>query len=93
VLVVAPVIASVLVSVMELRPQVAIALVALAISPLPPLLPRRGEKAGGHVQYGLGLVLVLANTDIEIDKLADAIPQQRRAFERVTAPIPLTITA
>lgn len=60
VLVVAPVIAAVLVSVMALRPQVAIALVALAISPLPPLLPRRGEKAGGQVQYGLGLVVVLA---------------------------------
>ncbi|MEY8016231.1 bile acid:sodium symporter family protein [Mycobacterium servetii] len=60
VLVVAPVIAAVLVSVLALRPQVAIALVALAITPLPSLLPRRGAKAGGHVQYGLGLVVVLA---------------------------------
>jgi len=33
------------------------------------------------------------NTDIEIDKLADPTPQQRRAFELITAPIPLTITA
>jgi hypothetical protein len=33
------------------------------------------------------------NTDIEIDKLTDATPQQRRAFELIAAPIPLTITA
>lgn len=60
VLLVAPVIATVLVGVLDLRPRVAIALVTLAISPLPPLLPRRSEKAGGQVQYGLGLVVVLA---------------------------------
>ncbi|OOK77111.1 sodium Bile acid symporter family protein [Mycobacterium kansasii] len=60
VLVVAPGVAVLLVQVMDLRPEIAIALVTLAISPLPPLLPRRGEKAGGHVQFGLGLVIVLA---------------------------------
>ncbi|ORB88131.1 membrane transporter protein [Mycobacterium persicum] len=60
VLVVAPGVAVLLVQMMDLRPEVAIALVTLAISPLPPLLPRRGEKAGGQVQFGLGLVIVLA---------------------------------
>ncbi|ORC00167.1 membrane transporter protein [Mycobacterium persicum] len=60
VLVIAPGVAVLLVQLMDLRPEVAIALVTLAISPLPPLLPRRGEKAGGHVQFGLGLVIVLA---------------------------------
>jgi Transposase DDE domain len=33
------------------------------------------------------------NTDIEIDKLTDATPEQRRAFELINAPIPLTIAA
>jgi hypothetical protein len=33
------------------------------------------------------------HTDIEIDKLTDATPQQRRAFELIDAPIPLTIAA
>ena len=33
------------------------------------------------------------HTDIEIDKLTDATPEQRRAFELITAPIPLTIAA
>ena len=60
VLVVAPVLAVVLVRVFNLDHQVAIALVALSISPLPPLLPGRGEKAGGRAEYGLGLVLILA---------------------------------
>ncbi len=60
VLVVAPAIAVLMVNLVDLRPEVAIALVTLAISPLPPLLPRRGEKAGGQVRFGLGLVIVLA---------------------------------
>lgn len=60
VLVVAPALAVLLVNVVDVHPQVAIALVTLAISPLPPLLPRRGAKAGGQVQFGLGLVIVLA---------------------------------
>jgi hypothetical protein len=33
------------------------------------------------------------DTDIEIDKLTDATPEQRRAFELIDAPIPLTIAA
>ncbi len=33
------------------------------------------------------------NTDIEIDKLTDATPTQRRAFELIDSPIPLTIAA
>jgi Transposase DDE domain len=33
------------------------------------------------------------HTDIEIDKLTDPTPEQRRAFELIDAPIPLTIAA
>ena len=33
------------------------------------------------------------DTDIEIDKLTDATPEQRRAFELIDATIPLTIAA
>jgi hypothetical protein len=33
------------------------------------------------------------NTNIEIDKLTDATPTQRRAFELIDSPIPLTIAA
>ena len=59
-LVVAPALAVALVWVFDLNREVAIALVALSISPLPPLLPSRGERAGGRPEYGLGLVLLLA---------------------------------
>ncbi len=65
---------------LALRPQVAIALVTLALSPLPPLLPRRGEKAGGHVQYALGLVIVLAVLAVPV--IAVAAPLLGRVFGR-----------
>ncbi len=66
VLVVAPVVAIALVRVFSLKPEVAIALVALSVSPLPPLLPGRGEKAGGEPEYGLALVLILAALAIPV---------------------------
>ena len=52
VLVVAPALAIALVWVFDLNREVAIALVALSISPLPPLLPSRGERAGGGPNTG-----------------------------------------
>lgn len=50
----------------ELRPSVEIALVALAISPIPPLLPGREQKAGGHASYALGLMMIAAVLSIGI---------------------------
>ena len=65
-----PVLAVVMARVFELRPEVEIALVALAFSPLPPLLPRREGKAGGATAYGLGLVVLLAVLSIALIPLA-----------------------
>ena len=42
------------------HPAVEIALGALAISPVPPLLPRRQVKAGGEGSYGVGLMATAA---------------------------------
>lgn len=39
---------------------VGIALVAVSISPIPPLLPRRMKDSGGAGNFGLGLLVVLA---------------------------------
>jgi BASS family bile acid:Na+ symporter len=39
---------------------VEVVLVALAISPVPPLLPMKETKAGGHTTYALGLMAILA---------------------------------
>ena len=52
--VVMPILAVVLVRVLELRQSLEIALVALAISPVPPLLPKKQDTAGGEAAYALG---------------------------------------
>jgi BASS family bile acid:Na+ symporter len=49
---------------------VEIALVALSISPVPPLLPQRETKAGGHHSYGLALMALLALLSIVVVPLA-----------------------
>jgi BASS family bile acid:Na+ symporter len=49
-----------------LRPSVEIVLVALAISPIPPLLPGREEKAGGNASLGLGLMVIVGVLSIVI---------------------------
>jgi BASS family bile acid:Na+ symporter len=58
--VVMPILVVLLVKVFDFRLTVEVVLVALAVSPVPPLLPGREEKAAGHPSYGLGLMLVLA---------------------------------
>ena len=49
---------------------VTIALVALAISPVPPLLPRRVTKAGGREPYGIGLMVTATVLSIVFIPLA-----------------------
>jgi bile acid:Na+ symporter, BASS family len=49
---------------------VAIALIALSISPVPPLLPRKVTKSGGHPPYGLGLMVTAASLSIVFVPLA-----------------------
>jgi BASS family bile acid:Na+ symporter len=43
-----------------------IVLVSVAMSPVPPLLPRKETKAGGHASYGLGLMAILSLASIAI---------------------------
>jgi bile acid:Na+ symporter, BASS family len=49
---------------------IAIELIALALSPTPPLLPGREARSGGHESYGLGLMAVLALLSIAIVPLS-----------------------
>ena len=51
-----PVFAVAMVLIFDLHPAVEIALVALSVSPIPPLLPRKALKAGGTGQYTIGLL-------------------------------------
>jgi BASS family bile acid:Na+ symporter len=55
-LVVMPVVASLLAYTFNLEPAVKIALVALALSPVPPFLPPRNIKAGAEPSYAIGLL-------------------------------------
>jgi BASS family bile acid:Na+ symporter len=55
-----PMIAVALAHMFGFRPEVEIAIVALALSPVPPLLPMRETKAGGTEAYALGLMVVLS---------------------------------
>ena len=43
---------------------VEIALMALAISPVPPILPKKQVKGGGHAPFALGLMAILALVSI-----------------------------
>jgi BASS family bile acid:Na+ symporter len=54
-----PLVAVVIVEVFELPRATEIALVALAIAPIPPLLPKKEEKAGGEGAYALGLMVTM----------------------------------
>ena len=43
-----------------------VALIALAISPLPPILPRKESKSGANTAYGIGLMATLALVSIAV---------------------------
>jgi BASS family bile acid:Na+ symporter len=58
--VVMPLLAVTLTAAFELHPVVEVALVTLAVSPVPPLLPKNGMKAGGRGSYAVGLLVVSA---------------------------------
>jgi BASS family bile acid:Na+ symporter len=59
-LVAMPIVAIAIDRLFDLRPSVEIVLVALAFSPVPPLLPGKERKAGGQSGYALGLMAVAA---------------------------------
>jgi len=70
----------------DLHPSVKIALVALAISPIPPIFPLQAGKAGGRRGFILGLLETAALLSIVI------VPLAMHVLERVFH-IPLTMTS
>ena len=64
--VVMPAVAVLLARLFDFPQTVERALIILSISPMPPLLPVREIKAGGHAHYALGLMAVLALTAIVV---------------------------
>ena len=55
--VIIPVFAATLAALFDFHPAVEISLIALAVSPLPPVLPKKAEKAGGKTSYMIGLLI------------------------------------
>jgi BASS family bile acid:Na+ symporter len=65
-----PALAILLARLFEFRQTVEIALIAISISPVPPLLPQRYGKAGGAAHFALGLMAILSVLAIVIVPLA-----------------------
>jgi BASS family bile acid:Na+ symporter len=58
--VVMPALAVLLALALDLRPVVKVVLVAVALSPVPPMLPKKALRAGGGPSYTVGLLAVAA---------------------------------
>lgn len=67
----------------ELRLAVEVALMALALSPVPPLLKKKQGKAGGRESYALGLLVTMGLLSIVVVPLGLALlgPVFDRSFE------------
>ena len=89
VFVVMPVVAVGLGLMFDLQPTARITLVALAISPIPPRLPKMQRKAGGHAGYGLGLMAIAAA--LSIVAIPGALELLNVIFERSFAMAPAAI--
>src|SRR4029453_1491364 len=70
VFVIMPIVAVLLARRFDFRPPVEAALIALALSPVPPLLPRKEAKVGGQQSYGLPLMAMLSLLSIVIVPLS-----------------------
>jgi bile acid:Na+ symporter, BASS family len=68
--VVVPVIALWLTRAFELKPSVEVALVAFALSPVPPVLPNQTDKAGGESSYAIGLLTIVSLSAIVLVPLS-----------------------
>ena len=58
--VIMPIFAASLAGAFDLRPAVKIALIALGVAPVPPILPKKQFKAGGQAPYVYGLLVTAA---------------------------------
>jgi bile acid:Na+ symporter, BASS family len=81
-----PLLALVLGLTFKLHPAVKIALVSLAVSPVPPFFPKKGVKVTGGTNYSVGLLVATAVLAIAV------IPITMLIFERVSN-VPLQMPA
>jgi len=84
--VIMPVVALILVMTFRLNPAVKIALVALSVSPVPPIFPKNALKAGGKENYTIGLLVATVVLAIF------SIPIALEIFQKATG-VPLYMSA
>lgn len=89
VLVVMPIIALSMESIFDFRRNVELALIALSLSPIPPLLPTKSDRAGGEHAYTIALLLTLSLVAIVAVPVSAAIlgAIYQREFRLSTASI------
>jgi BASS family bile acid:Na+ symporter len=78
--VVVPVVAAVLAALLDLTPAVKVALLAMAVSPVPPILSGKQLKLGGRASYAHGLLVAASLAAIVLVPLA--IEVLGRLFQR-----------
>ena len=81
-----PLLAMFLVLTFHLDPAAKIALVALSVSPVPPIFPKKVLKAGGKEDYTIGLLVATVVLAVVV------VPITLKIFERVTG-VPLSVSA
>ena len=87
--VIMPIFAVALAVLFELNPVVEAAMIALALAPVPPILPRKQIKSGGAPSYAMGLLTIAALISIVFVPLAVAL--LARIFGRPLQVDPATI--
>ena len=71
--VIMPILALLLAKGLHLHPAVQLALIALSVSPVPPLLPKKQLKAGGGESYVIGLLFALSLLSVVLIPVSIAI--------------------
>jgi BASS family bile acid:Na+ symporter len=71
--VVTPVFVAVMISLFTLRPIVSVVLMALAVAPIPPFLPKKAMRTGGDAPYTIGLFVVASVFAVVFVPLAVAL--------------------
>jgi bile acid:Na+ symporter, BASS family len=89
--VVMPMFAATMIAVTPLQPVVKIALLALSVSPIPPMFPKKARKAAGDASYAIGLLVVAALLAIVFVPLS--VHFLGTAFGRQTEISPTTIAS
>jgi len=84
--VIVPILVVAVVPIFNLTRAVEVVIVALSLSPVPPLLPRKEDKGSGPSAYGLGLMVILAVASIVLIPLELELLQRYVGRELSMAP-------